>query len=142
MGVLVQRMMQRLLILTLVLPTCSWHVCRCSSRPNVSAQSAPAESQIPARACCAKRLAAKTSLPQKPGIKSRCCCDEIHWSQSVAKMTAGTGPKALFADEPAFGDAAAVTQHQIAECFRAGKLPVVRAGPEDSALVWHCRWQV
>lgn len=142
MRVLVQRMMHRLLILTLVLPTCSGHVCRCSSRPNVSGQSASAQSPLPERACCAKRLAAKTSSSQKPGVKSRCCCDEIRWSQSVAKITADAGPKALFADEPAFDDAAAVTQCQAAECFRAAELPVVRAGPGDSALVWNCRWQV
>lgn len=143
-GLSLRNVVYGLLIATLAAPACGWHVCRCEHPAANVLRSPTADSAAPLRPCCAKRLAAKTAQQTAAphGIKARCCCDEIRWNQSVAKITVDRGPEAMFPSELAFGDAVQAVVLPAPERFSSAALPPLRAGPSASVLLWNCRWQV
>lgn len=141
MSVLMQRRVSTgLLILAMILPGWSGHICRCGrAAGNGSFEAAPAK---PLRSCCAKRREAKSKpIRGVSSVRSRCCCDEIHWSRAVARIapvreveTAFLGPAAAWQS----------TLVGFVDCPVAASLPDAgegRAGPEEQLCISLCRWQ-
>src|SRR5262245_3891703 len=76
-----------LLLVALAWPAWTPHVCACAARIEANRQKALAASQ-PLRPCCAQRQQAQSERDAStPAVRAKCCCDEIRWNQSVAKIT-------------------------------------------------------
>lgn len=82
-----------LMMMMLAAPAWTVHVCSCAHRVVKSGNSAAQEAgtnSAPLRACCAQRLAGKSAPPSskssQPGLKAKCCCGDIRWNVSAAKI--------------------------------------------------------
>jgi hypothetical protein len=134
-----------LTVLSLAMPAWTAHVCGCAQRAELALRAAKAESPVaaPLRPCCAKRLAAeKTKASPQPGLKAKCCCDDVRWSQSIAKISVPRPVGPLFdlntaVCEPVAADVETVFSAAMTDAFRT-----VRAGPLEPVRIRHCRWQV
>ena len=131
-----------LLMLTLALPTWTAHICGCASRPT-RFQTAHAAA-TPVRACCARRAAAKSApVSAQPGLKAKCCCDDIRWSRTIAKIApqrddrsqANSGLVSIAVEMPTI----VVNDERLTECVNHSARDV---GPPIPLRVMLCRWQV
>lgn len=142
---LVRKMLVGVLMLMLALPAWSMHVCRCARQgvDSATAANAAVKSETPQRPCCAKRLAeAAKTKSTRPELKSRCCCSEIRWNQTSARLLPdkvnAPSPESITSLEY---DATSACQ-PLALNQTAATRGQVRAGPEISALILHCRFLI
>src|SRR5689334_3008071 len=126
-----------LLMLSLALPAWALHVCACSQRLEASRKSA-----APLRPCCAKKLALKTPKASPVGIRAKCCCDEMRWNQTVAKVTSPRQPQPVTELAAVEMDAAPLSSTASSDGTGSATWCVVRAGPLAEAQILLCRWQV
>lgn len=131
-----------LLLVALAWPAWTPHVCACAARIEAARQKTLAASQ-PLRPCCAQRMQAQSERDAStPAVRAKCCCDEIRWNQSVAKMTSPRLASLLKDSVPAAFDipavAATATSAEEAD-FHHG---IVHAGPSAPVRIQFCRWQV
>lgn len=136
--VLLRKLLNVLLILTLAVPAAGFRQC-CCARATASAKSAAkAASALPP--CCAKRLAAQTAPESSPTVKPKCCCGDILWSQTAAKIIPAR------VDDSRYGydmtlvicpDQTLVSAPVLPICAESG---IPRAVPPDISCVRLCRW--
>jgi len=131
-----------LLLVALAWPAWTPHVCACAARIEATRQKALAASQ-PLRPCCAQRLKEKGKTDAStPGVRAKCCCEEIRWNPSVAKITSPRLASLLKDSSVVAGnvtaDVAVIAPAEEADSFRC----IVRAGPAASLRIQLCRWQV
>jgi hypothetical protein len=137
LGPFLERGLSVWLILAVALPGWNGHVCRCASRHQKAASAAPL------RPCCAKRLAQSGKSSEGTEIQSRCCCDQVRWSQTVVKIVPArefdplpaweSMPEALATDPSPIRFPAAV---------RTASPCAWPSSPGSSARIALCRWQI
>lgn len=130
-----------LLMLALALPALGSHVCRCAKQASIQ-QTAAGETLRP---CCAKRAAARkaesTAQKSTSGWKSRCCCSDIRWNQTVAKVIPVRAGEWIAGSQLVPAAGAIVVAHPATDLEASASFQE-RAGPPGSARVVLCRWQV
>lgn len=138
-----------LLMLTLVAPAWTAHVCACARRIELARKAAGEDSpaaSAPMRACCAKKiagkLAAKTPKPSQPGLKARCCCDEVRWNSSLAKVAPVRlhDPTSELASVVCDDVLVISANHVNSAGFDTAS--TVRAGPSAPVCILLCRSQI
>jgi hypothetical protein len=131
-----------LLMLSLALPAWALHVCSCGHRTSASRKSTSSAS-VPLRPCCAKKLAQRTPQSSPVGLRAKCCCDEVRWNQTVAKVTSPRQHNSI-SELAAVVCLETVPLMSPASRASADSTPwhVLRASPQTAAQILLCRWQV
>lgn len=131
-----------LLMLSLALPAWAMHVCACGHRSEANRKSGASTVSAPIRSCCAKKLALKTPPSSPVGLKAKCCCDEVRWNQTVAKMTSPRQHHSI-SELAAVVCLETVPVISTASPASADSTPwrMLRIGPQADVQILLCRWQ-
>jgi hypothetical protein len=137
-----RKLLVGLLLVALAWPVWTPHVCACAARIEANRQRTLAAPQ-PVRPCCAQRQQSQSERDAStPAVRAKCCCDEIRWNQSVAKITSPRVTGELKKPAPITFvlpmDAAVVSAAEEADVFRG----IAPAGSMAPLRIQLCRWQV
>jgi hypothetical protein len=134
-----------LLMLAMAMPAATVHVCRCAHRidRNHRAGGCCAKlASVPLRACCLKKLAKAGASSPQTSLRAKCCCNEVRWSQAVAKLSAPRPSLPEFDSVPFFAEGAAFVSGDSTGHVASPAGKTVRAAPAVTVHSLLCRWQV
>jgi hypothetical protein len=139
--VTVRKWLVGMLLVALAFPAWTPHVCGCATRFNANRQRAVAATKK-VRPCCAQKQMARPRTPPQSEVRAKCCCDEVRWNESVAKMSSPRFAGLLTTSAFVASDVPSAVSATVAPLEEACGWCIVRAGPMAPMQVVFCRWQV